>query len=246
LDGERRNSGDDWRQGRISKALEAASVGCILMVGSRIALTGTFRYAFLVWNLFLAWIPYILSLQMRRISARGFSTRRAKIITAVIGAAWLCFYPNAPYILTDFIHVIETPPPRELFHPLITSNAILWYDIILSSAFAFTGHIIGLISLAVLHIVLNAITKPRVGWAVVACAVLMGGYGIYLGRFERLNSWDILKHPFSTVRTVSINLFNAKAVLFALCFGFLILLTYLIVYALYETPRSASCLTGTS
>jgi uncharacterized membrane protein len=238
---------DDKRQRHISNALEAASVGCILMVGSRLALTGTFRYAFLVWNLFLAWIPYILSLQIKRIFASGIATRRARIVAAVIGAAWICFYPNAPYILTDFIHVIETPFPTDTFHSLLTSNAILWYDIILSSAFAFTGHIIGLISLAVLHKALNTIIKPRVGWAAVACAVLLGGYGIYLGRFERLNSWDIVKHPFSTIRTGLVNLFNVKAVLFSLCFGFLIFLTYLIVYALCEMPPSANeNSTGTS
>jgi uncharacterized membrane protein len=239
LDQERRNPVSDKRQRQLSKALEAASVGCILMVGSRIALTGTFRYSFLVWNLFLAWIPYILSLQIRRIASRGIATRKAKFLTAVIGAAWLCFYPNAPYILTDFIHVIENPRSPELFHSLLTSNAILWYDIILSSAFAFTGHIIGLISLAVLHRLLNTILKGSVGWAAVACAVLSGGYGIYLGRFERLNSWDVLKHPISTVRIGLTNLFNVKAVLFALCFGFFIFLTYLIVYALYETSPSA-------
>jgi uncharacterized membrane protein len=235
LDKERRNPGTGKRNQPLSNALTAASAGCILMVVLRILLTGTFRYSFLVWNLFLAWIPYILSLQIRRISSRGIVTRKAKLLTAGIGVAWLFFYPNAPYILTDFIHVIENPLPHDLPHSLLTTNAILWYDIILSSAFSFTGHIIGLISLVILHRLINTIYRRRVGWAVASGAVFLGGYGIYLGRFERLNSWDILKHPLSTIRIGLINLFNVKAVLFAVCFGFFIFLTYLIVYSLCET-----------
>jgi uncharacterized membrane protein len=235
LDKERQTSSTEKRYLQLSKALAAASAGCILMIALRILLTGTFRYAFLAWNLFLAWIPYILSLQIRRISSRGNVTRKVKLSVAGIGVAWLFFFPNAPYILTDFIHVIENPLLYVLPHSLVTTNAILWYDIILSSAFSFTGHIIGLISLAILHRLINTIHKRSVGWAVATGAVLLGGYGIYLGRFERLNTWDILKHPFSTVRIGFINLFNVKAVLFAVCFGFFIFLTYLIVYSFYET-----------
>jgi uncharacterized membrane protein len=155
-----------------------------------------------------------------------------------IGVVWLFFYPNAPYILTDFIHIIEDSHTSVFPRSLITANAVLWYDIILNSAFSFIGHFIGLISLVLLHRLIDAAYKKYVGWTVALVAMLLGGYGIYLGRFERLNSWDVFKHPLSTARIVFVNLFNAKAMLFAGCFGFFIFLTYLIVYSFYETART--------
>jgi uncharacterized membrane protein len=222
----------------LSKAFAAVSAGCALMLLSRILLTGTFRYASMGWNLFLAWIPYILSLQMGRIFSLGMGSRKVRLLAAGFGVAWILFYPNAPYMLTDFMHVVRNPLPRHRPHFLLTSNAILWYDIILNSAFSFTGHLIGLVSLSILHRLADTYYRRRVGWAVASGAAFLGGYGIYLGRFERLNSWDILKRPFSTVRTGLVNLLNAKAVLFAVSMGFFIFLTYLVVHALYDAAAA--------
>lgn len=218
-------------------ALSIASAGCIAMLVLRIASTGTFRYVQLAWNLILAWIPYVLTLLIKRISSNSDAKRNSRFLMVVIGVVWLFFYPNSPYILTDFIHVVEKPMPSVRSNSLITTNAILWYDIILHSAFAFVGHIIGLISLVILHRLLNAVYKAHAGWTVALVAILLGGYGIYLGRFERLNSWDVFKDPLVTMRIGIINLLNPKAVLFAVCFGFFIFLTYLIVYSFYETAH---------
>ena len=222
----------------LSLALFIASAGSVLMIAIRIELTGTFRYVSLVWNLFLAWIPYVLALQIKRLSSSRIATTNRKLSMLAIGVVWLFFYPNAPYILTDFIHIIEDTYPSVFPRSLITTNAVLWYDIILNSAFSFIGHFIGLISLVLLHRLIDAAYKKYVGWTVALVAMLLGGYGIYLGRFERLNSWDVFKHPLSTARIVFVNLFNAKAMLFAGCFGFFIFLTYLIVYSFYETART--------
>jgi len=228
-------------------ALAAASCGCLLMILLRVAVTGTIRYTFLLWNLFLAWIPYFLALAVRRIAvgrpiahdtpvAAGVAVG-IKPLAVVLALAWLFFYPNAPYILTDFIHVIRTPVRVQPPHPLITENALLWYDIILNSAFAFIGHIIGLISLLILHRTIRQRYKSRLGWAFAVVATALGGYGIYLGRFERLNSWDIAREPLRTLGIAFANLLNLKAVLVSLCFALFIFLTYLAVYFLYETAR---------
>ena len=150
--------------------------------------------------------------------------------------AWLFFYPNAPYILTDFIHVIRLPVRVQQPHPLITQNALLWYDIILNSSFAFIGHIIGLISLLIMHRSVRRRFGFRWGWFFAVVATGLGGYGIYLGRFERLNSWDIVRDPGRTLGIAFVNLMNPKAVLVSLCFAFFIFLTYIAVHFLYETP----------
>ena len=231
-------SGTERRHIPLSLALSIASAGSVLMIVIRIQLTGTFRYVSLVWNLFLAWIPYVLALQIKRLSSSRIVTTNRKLSMLAIGVVWLFFYPNAPYILTDFIHIIEDTHTSVFPRSLITTNAVLWYDIILNSAFSFIGHFIGLISLVLLHRLIDAAYKKYVGWTVALVAMLLGGYGIYLGRFERLNSWDVFKHPLSTARIVFVNLFNAKAMLFAGCFGFFIFLTYLIVYSFYETART--------
>ena len=226
-------------------ALGVASAGCLMMIVLRVTVTGSIRYTFLLWNLFLAWIPYFLALIVRRIVVgRGVSgdtpiATGIKPVAALLTLAWLFFYPNAPYILTDFIHVIQTPVRVELPHPLITRTALLWYDIILNSAFAFIGHIIGLISLLILHGIIRLKYDCQRGWAFTVIATTLGGYGIYLGRFERLNSWDIARDPVSTLRIAFTNLINLKAVLVSLCFALFIFLTYLAVYFLYETARKA-------
>ena len=217
----------------LTLALGVASLGCLMMIVLRVAVTASVRYTFLLWNLFLAWIPYFLSLALHRVAG----TRRSGMTPAVtaLGLIWLFFYPNAPYILTDFIHVIRTPIRVQHVHPLITDNALLWYDIILHSSFAFLGHIIGLISLLIIHLIIRSKWGSRQGWAFAGIATSLGGYGIYLGRFERLNSWDIARNPMRTLQIAFANLLNLKAVLVSLCFALFIFLTYIAVHFLYET-----------
>jgi uncharacterized membrane protein len=221
----------------LSFALGAASLGCLLMVALRVLATGSLRYAGLLWNLFLAWIPYLLSLAIRRVADRHGGSAKVKPLAVVLGLAWLFFYPNAPYILTDFIHVIWGRRMLEAHLPWITENALLWYDILLNSSFAFVGHFIGLISLQILHRMVGARFGWRWGWAFVVAAIGMGGYGIYIGRFERLNSWDIVRAPLETLQTALLNLFNLNAVLFSLLFAFFIFLTYLVVLALFQSAQ---------
>ncbi len=219
----------------LTLALAVASLGCLLMIVLRVLITGGFRYAFLPWNLFLAWIPYLLSLALRRLAPRPGAGSGVQPPAVLLGLAWLFFYPNAPYILTDFIHVIWGRPAPAALPPLITENALLWYDIVLNSAFAFVGHFIGLISLLVLHRLIRARYGRSWGWAFVVVAVTLGGYGIYIGRFQRLNSWDILRIPLRTLQVGFRNLLNLKAVAFSLCFALFIFLTYLVVLALFQS-----------
>ena len=197
------------------------------MIALRLMLTGSLRYAFLLWNLFLAWVPYLLGLLILRITVSGTGQPRLRAGAVLLGLLWLLFYPNAPYILTDFIHVIEEAANL--------TTALLWYDIILHAAFAFIGHLIGLISMAILFQTMEQLHRRWSAWLVVVLACGLGGYGIYLGRFQRLNSWDILFLPGATLRIGMLSLFNPKALLFSLCFAFYIFLTFLIVHFFRQT-----------
>jgi uncharacterized membrane protein len=162
--------------------LGGATVVCLMLIRARFAVTDTDRYAFLIWNLFLAWIPFMIAYV-----TYGLALRRSAIyvIIPVSAFLWLIFFPNAPYILTDFQHL-----------KLDNGSAPLWYDVIMLIWFAWTGLLLGIISLYLMHEIVKREFGRWVGWAFVLAVSLASGAGIYIGRFIRWNSWDVLQDPF--------------------------------------------------
>jgi len=137
-------------------------------------------YAFLVWNLFLAWIPYLSSLWATYLHHRH-PGRWWRLL--VPGALWLAFFPNAPYIVTDLWHLRER------------ARVPMWYDIGLLTTFAWTGLFLAVFSLRAMQRLVKHYAGPVLGWLFVTVAVGLGGLGIYMGRFLRWNSWDLLLQP---------------------------------------------------
>lgn len=148
--------------------------------------TGAPVFAFLFWNLFLAWVPYVLSLGLVALDRR----RAPGWLLGAVGVVWLLFLPNAPYILTDFIHVGKIP------------GASLWFDTLLIGAFAATGLLLGLASLYLVHHVVAARHGSTAGWALAIGSLALSSIGVYLGRFPRFNSWDVLTNPDGIVQEV--------------------------------------------
>ncbi|HEY7731069.1 MAG TPA: DUF1361 domain-containing protein [Gaiellaceae bacterium] len=159
--------------------LGLASGLCVALVAVHTYETGARQYGFLVWNLFLAWLPFLLALVLYD----GYRRARPALVLAGVGAAWLLFFPNAPYILTDFVHLDEP------------SGAPLWYDGAMIAAFAFTGLLLGLGSLFLVQNVVAAAYGRLCGWLVSGVALALASVGIYLGRFVGVNSWDALVDP---------------------------------------------------
>ena len=164
--------------------LLAASVLCVALLELRVRETGNGFYRFLVWNLFLAWVPLILAAAAYARSRRGVDAA-----TAALLVPWLLFFPNAPYLLTDFIHLQQGPAP-------------LWYDALMLSAFAWTGLLLGFASLYLVQIVLRRAFGVAVSWLAVFGSLALASIGVYIGRFIRLNSWDVLLHPRVRVEVV--------------------------------------------
>jgi uncharacterized membrane protein len=213
----------------LSLILAFASAGCAAMVLARWALTLRLSHGFLIWNLFLAWVPYFIALLLvpaKRI--RGRAGRRAA--TALIGIAWLAFFPNSPYIFSDLIHVIRAGYSYKGVAEWITPDALVWYEIILNVTFAFTGHFIGLISLYIVHGAVKEAWNREVGWGAAALAVILSGLGVYIGRFVRLNSWDIFKNPLKSLALIADSAFRPRALLFSFAFAFFIGSTYAMLY----------------
>ncbi|HET6846453.1 MAG TPA: DUF1361 domain-containing protein, partial [Anaerolineales bacterium] len=161
--------------------LTAASVVCVALVSARIAYSDSRRYTNLVWNLFLAWIPFILAYLAYVLS---WSRALMLIVIPVFAALWLIFFPNAPYILTDLQH---------LGGP---AGAVpLWFDVIMLIWFSWTGMLLGIVSLNLMQEIISRQLGRLAGWIFVFVVAGLTSIGLYLGRFIRLNSWDILQDP---------------------------------------------------
>ncbi|MFZ6031325.1 MAG: DUF1361 domain-containing protein [Chloroflexota bacterium] len=151
------------------------------------------EYRLLVWNLFLAWIPYACAVGAAVIHRLW---PRAWPVLLLPGALWLLFVPNAPYIVTDFYH-LEWRPPMPL-----------WYDIGLIAMFAFTGVFLGIASIRIMQRLVQAYLGRILGWLFAFVTIALCGLGIYLGRFGRYNSWDFFFHPLQIVRDLADKVVN--------------------------------------
>ena len=166
-------------------ALLAASALCVALVEIRTHETGDAYYRFLVWNLILAWVPLALA-----VAAYARARRRVDLHVAALLVPWLLFFPNAPYLLTDFIHLGEGPAP-------------LWYDALMLSAFAWTGLLLGFASLYLVQMIVRRALGGTVAWVGVLGALGLASVGVYVGRFVRFNSWDALLHPVRVAEVVN-------------------------------------------
>ena len=134
----------------------------------RILLSNELTYIFLAWNLFLAWIPFALSQKLSTINNRW------KIF--FITGLWLLFLPNAPYIITDFLHLKQrTPIPY-------------WYDILLLFSAALNGLLLGLSSLLTVERFLLNRYGSKISGIIMLCSFFLCSFGVYIGRYLRWNS----------------------------------------------------------
>jgi uncharacterized membrane protein len=159
--------------------LAAASVFSVTVWRVRTEFSGSVNYGFLIWNLFLAWIPFIIAYFTY---TAPINTKQIYIVIPLAAFFWLIFFPNAPYLLTDFQHLAGA-----------WRDVPVWYDVMLLIWFAFTGLMLGMVSLFLMQEVIRREFGRWVGWGFVAIVSLLTSMGVYVGRFLRWNSWDIFK-----------------------------------------------------
>ena len=202
-------------------ALTFASTASVVLVVARIVSTGNIRYGSLIWNLFLAWLPLVFAL-----FACDHFQKDAKpgLRFAGLAGAWLLFFPNAPYIFTDLIHLTTR------FY------GQFWVDLVLILTCALTGLVIGFLSLYLMQTIVTRMFGRTAGWIFTAAATGLGSFGIYLGRFLRFNSWDVLTQPgklYHGVGTWTSNFAHYPAsIAFPLLFAAFLFIAYLMLYAL--------------
>lgn len=206
--------------------LNLACLIVVVLVAARVAYSDTGRHTGLVWNLFLAWIPFMLAY-----FAHMVSWRRSTLyfVIPVIAFLWLIFYPNAPYMLTDLQDL-----SRRSF------DAPLWYDVIIVVWASWTGMLLGVISLYLMQDIMIRTFGRVPGWIFVLVISALSSFGVYIGRFVRLNSWDILQNPTEVAQEIlgvviapSMRL-AAFTVLYTIFFLFVFLLLYSFSHMLHE------------
>ncbi len=201
-------------------ALLFASLTSVVLVTARICWTGRFYYSFLIWNLFLAWLPLAFSLLACE-HYRSGAKRNWRFWS--LAGAWLLFFPNAPYILTDLIHLNTRRFPH------------FWVDLTPILLCALTGLVLGFVSLYLMQSVVRQMFGRLMSWIFIAGVAGLSGAGIYVGRFLRFNSWDIVLKPRQLYHGiggwVTDPLGNPNAV-FPLLFAGFLFIAYLMLYAL--------------
>lgn len=184
-------------------------------------------FLFLTWNIFLAWVPCIISLV---ILSHFDKLKRHNVLFAILFVTWLLFFPNAAYILTDLIHV-----KHRYYIPM-------WYDMLLIGSFAVNGLIIGLYSLSHIHQIIKHTYGHRISWAAICVLMYLNGLGVYLGRVLRWNSWDIATHPVRIVHDLFaiLNPFrHPQAVVFTASFSLGTLLFYIVSHLIAHKSISS-------
>ncbi len=215
--------------------LNTACLVCILLVAARMAYSDSTRHLGLIWNLFLAWIPFVLAYAAHAIS---WKRNWLYLIIPIIAILWLLFFPNAPYMLTDLQDLARD-----------RGGAPLWYDVIIVGWCSWTGMLLGIISLYLMQDIIFRTFGRTAGWIFVFVISAASSFGMYIGRFVRLNSWDILQNPAETTMEILGLVIDptmrlaAFTILYTLFFLFVFLLLYSFSHMLTEqTAKSQDAL----
>ncbi len=156
----------------------------VLLIGVRYIYSGKLHYLFLVWNIFLAWIPFAISSLFKEIGTKP------KWKQVLLFCSWLAFFPNALYIVTDLIHLdIESDIPK-------------WFDAVLVFSSSMLGLMMAFVSLFRVEKYLQKMVNRNFQSALILIILFLGSFGVYLGRFLRWNSWDIVSNPFGLLTSI--------------------------------------------
>ncbi len=204
--------------------LTGTSVGLYVL---RVLGTHNIRYWFMLWNLFLAWLPLLFALWIRD---QLMHTRWLSWQNVLLTVLWFSFLPNSFYIISDLVHLQSTGEILKL------------YDAALMMSFIANGLVLGYMSVYIVHHELMKRVKPLQAHFAIAGVFISCGFAIYLGRSLGWNSWDVLLNPAGLLFDVSerfihplihIDAFVITAAFFMLLGGL-----YLVVYQLAHLLRN--------
>jgi uncharacterized membrane protein len=202
------------RRRAIYAALALLSLFSVALIVTRYVYSREDLFLELIWNLVLAWIPFGLAIVLYDRHRAG-----ARLISLVpLAALWLLFLPNALYIITDFKHLVPSPVVP------------IWVDIVVIAGPAWTGMLLGFLSLYLVQSVLRQLAGPRVAWVAAVAVIGLSSFGIYLGRILRWNSWDVIANPriLSDLGSIVV---DPRAIAMTILLSGFLTTSYLVVYA---------------
>lgn len=168
----------------VEQLLILSSLFSVGLLAVRILYTGHLLFAFLVWNLFLAIVPYAVSKRMSEVPVTG------KLKFIGLAFAWLLFIPNAFYIITD------------LFHLNMNEAVPLWYDLALLLSFAWSGILFGIVSVRQMEKLFERNFNKKLDLLFIIPVMALNAFGVYVGRYLRFNSWDVIANPFQLIKDI--------------------------------------------
>ncbi len=195
---------------------------CLILSGIRILMTKNYLFLFLVWNLFLAFLPWFIS------SVLYLKENCKKAIFIIFAMIWLVFFPNSLYIVTDIIHLKGSP------------QAMRWFDLILLFTYSFAGFFYGFVSLNFIEAKIKKLFKIKYPQIISIIIIYLSAFGIYLGRFLRWNSWDLITNLSKVLKDLFLPI--TKPFTYAQTWGFVFLLGTLFTimylsYTYFKTPE---------
>ena len=210
-----------YRQLAVIGSLLFGTCVCLGLFALRMARIHSFFDGGMIWNLFLAWLPALSALAAYNLRQTHSVLRWITISGFVL--VWLLFLPNAPYLITDIMHLQPRP------------EIPYWFDLILYVAFAWTGSFLGLVSLLLIQEVVRHAAGALASWLFILGVLALNSFGIYLGRFLRWNSWDVIVNPLPLFTEIAQQVRHPVAhfqtVVFSVLFTFFFLAAYLMLVA---------------
>ncbi|HYG16562.1 MAG TPA: DUF1361 domain-containing protein [Bacteroidia bacterium] len=149
-------------------------IGGFVLLSARIQVTGLFYFRFLIWNMFLAFIPYAVSTLLAYYS----QTRKSVLVIVPAMALWMLFFPNAPYIITDLFHLRQRP------------QIPLWFDLLLILTFAWNGLILAYTSLADMQEIVTRLFNRFAGWIFVIGSLCLSGFWCVPGPLPKVGQLE--------------------------------------------------------
>lgn len=204
-------------------ALLQLSAFCMALTTLSYLRSANITYFFLGWNLFLAWVPVFFAWVWRyRLKVKPLKKWKS---FGMFGF-WLLFFPNSPYIITDLVHL------NTRFNPSI------WSDTLLLFSCAFAGLVVGLYSLHIVHRILEKSFSFINTWLIIIGSLILTGFGIYLGRVQRWNSWDLFINPSNLITDVFLQMGNPQAIKMTIGFSTLLFIVYYLFTSITSYAKS--------
>ena len=181
----------------MDRMLTASMLFSCTLVVIRILHTGRLTFLSMIWNLFLAYIPYAISTGLKQSSQptlpHGNVVSPKRLLRALAFIAWLLFIPNSFYILTDLYHLADNHR---------NSRVPEWFDLALILSFAWNGLLLGVLSTRHIEKLLAPKATVPGRWLFLYPVMWLNALGVYTGRYLRYNSWDIITDPFDLLRDI--------------------------------------------